>query len=68
MVTSLDSLLQLIPDGFTKMEDRLKQAVKLLEDEMARMVQEHSTLRDQVFGSSTLLPSWKNSSPSPVVF
>jgi hypothetical protein len=51
MAASLDSLVQLIPDGFTEMEDRLKQAVKLLEDEMSRMAAEHTTLRDQVFGS-----------------
>jgi hypothetical protein len=49
--TSLDTLVKLIPDGFTELEDRLRQAVKLLEDEMARMSVDHTTLWDQVFGS-----------------
>jgi hypothetical protein len=33
LVSSVDSLLHLVPDGFAEIEDKMKAAVKLLEDE-----------------------------------
>jgi hypothetical protein len=51
LVSSVDSLLHLVPDGFAEIEDKMKAAVKLLEDEMGRMSRLQVAFRDQVVGS-----------------
>jgi hypothetical protein len=51
LVSSVDLLLHLVPDGFAEIEDKMKAAVKLLEDEMGRMSRLQVAFRDQVVGS-----------------
>lgn len=54
IISSIDSILQMIPDGLTEVDDKMKHAVKMLEDEMGRMAQEHTLLKDQIVGSVDL--------------
>jgi hypothetical protein len=51
LVSSVDSLLHLIPDGFAELDDKMKAAVQLIEEELTRLTRSHTILQEQVVGS-----------------
>jgi hypothetical protein len=63
VTSSVETILKIMPDGFQELDDRFKEAIRLVEEEMATMSAAHKSLFSSLFDGSdpaTFLQSFKS--------